>query len=210
MAGSYQYSLLTPVRRRHRHRLRLAGWHLRVEHRNPALGRGVLQRIDHQEAVVPPVHAVDRSVHIGGRVALVRRQLVVRERRRAAPVPHREDQIAFEPLRPRRRRWHLARADPVRPVRVHLQAARAPEHADGLAHAGAVLACLHAAVPRVDALGERAERLGNLTRGLIPQLMADVAVDLDLTDPVMLREHLRADAVARRPGPGKFGFGREC
>ena len=56
----------------------------------------MFQRIDDQEAVIAPVDAVNRAVGVGGRVALVGRQLVVRERRRTAPVPHRQHEIPLD------------------------------------------------------------------------------------------------------------------
>ena len=107
--------LVAPVRRRHRHRLRLARRHFRIEHRNPELLRRVLQRIDDEEAVVAPVDAVDRTERIRGGIALIRRQLVVSERRRPTPVPHREHDVAFDVpagAAARGRGHRLPRSDP--------------------------------------------------------------------------------------------------
>ena len=93
--------------------------------------------------------------------------------------------------------------------REHLEAALASEPRDHAAHAPAVLSCLHPAVPRLDARRERAERLGDLARGLVAQLVTDVAVRFDLVDPVVLRDHLRRDAVARRSRAGELAFRRD-
>ena len=201
--------LVAPVRRRHRHRLRLARRHLRVEHGNPQFLRRVLQRVDDEEAVVAPVDAVDRAVGVGRRVALVGGQLVVGECGRAAPVPHRQHQVPLAALRARRRRRHLAGGDPVGPPREHLEAALAAEPRNHAAHPAAILSGLHAPIPGLDARRERPERFGDLARRLVAQLVAHVAVGLDLVDPVVLRDHLRRDSVARRSGAGKLAFRRD-
>ena len=198
--------LLAPVRRRHRHRLRLARGDLRIQHRNAKLGGCVLQRIDDQEAVVAPVDAVDGPERVGRRIALVRRQLVVGERCPASPVPHGEHQVPLESLGPWGGRGHLARADTIAPVREHLQGTTAPQGADRAAHVDAVLTGLHPAVPGVDALCEGPKGFRELARGLVAHLMTHVAVHLDLTDPVMLRLHLGVDAVASGTGPRKLRF----
>ena len=130
------------------------------------------------------------------------------ERGRAAPVPHRQHQIALAALRTGRRLRHLAGGDPIGPPREHLEAALAPEPRDHAAHPAAVLSGLDAAVPCLDARRERPKRLRDLARRLVAHLVAHVAVRLDLVDPVVLSGHLRRDPVAGRSGAGEVAFGR--
>ena len=61
--------------------------------------------------------AVDRTVRVHGRIALVARDLVVEIDLRIGPVPHRDDDVALAALRPRRRRRRqLAGGNPIGPV----------------------------------------------------------------------------------------------
>ena len=127
--------LVAPVRRRHRHPLRLSRRDVRIEHRNPDLLRRMLERIDDEEAVVAPIDAVNRTVGVGSRVALVGREFVVCERRRPTPVPHRQHEVALAVPRPRRRGRHIAGSDAIRPAREHLQPALRPSPVTMPAHA---------------------------------------------------------------------------
>ena len=208
MAGSNRYQLGAPVRRRHRHRLRFAGRRFRIEDRNSRLFRGVLQRIEREEPVVAPVDAVDGAVGVGRWIPLVGGELIVRECRRAAPVPHRQDEIPLETLWPRRRRGDIPRGDAIGPVREHLQPARAPEHAHRRAHPCAILPDLHAVIPGRHAGRKSPERRGKFTRRFVAQLVADVAVRFDLVNPVMLRGHFGTDAVSGRPRAREVLLGR--
>ena len=207
MAGSNRYQLVAPVRRRHRHALRLARRHFRIEYRNPNLLRRMFQRIDDQESVVAPVDAVDRPVGVSGGVAFVGRQLVVRERCRTTPVPHSQYEIALDTLRTRRHRRDVAARDPIRPAGEHVETAPASQAGHHVAHALAVLPDLDACIPCRHARRERPERFRDLARRLVAHLMTDVAVGLDLVDPVVLRAHLGRDTVAGRSCPRKFLLG---
>ena len=201
--GVVPVRLAAPVRRWPRHDLRFARRSRRVDDGNPHLRRRVRVRIESQEAVVAPVDAVDRAVGIGAWVALVGRQLIVRERRGPAPLPQRQHEVAFDTLRARRHRRHLTGRDPVRPVRVHRQCGSAPESVDRADHRRAVLPDLGTVVPRVVRRLERAQARRKLARREIAELMADVAAGLDRVDPMVLRQHSRLDAVAvRRPCRG--------
>ena len=202
--GVEPVGLAAPVRRRPRHDLRLSRRRRRIEHRNPPLRRRVRVRVECQEPVVAPVDAVDRTVGVGAWVALVGRQLIVRERRGPAPLPQRQHEVAFDTLRARRHRRHLAGRDPIRPVRVHRQCGSAPESVDRADHRRAVLPDLRAVVPCVVRRLERAQARRKLACREIAELMADVAAGLDRVDPVVLSQHSRLDAVAVYARAGKL------
>ena len=143
--------LVAPVRRRHRHRLRLARRHFRIEHRNAKLLRRVLQRIDDEEAVVAPVDAVDRAVGVGGRDCACRSSA-----RRARTSPDRPSPTssardcaralaaAAAPAARRRRAMRSVQSANISRPRWR------PSPVTMLLMPCAVLARLHACVPRVD------------------------------------------------------------
>ena len=131
--------LAAPVRRWLRHHLRFARRSRRVEHRDAHFRRRMRIRIESEETVVTPIDAVDRTVGVRRRVALVGRKLVVGERRGPAPLPERQHEIALDTFRARRRGRHLAGRDPIGPVREHRERGLAAECPMAADHRRAVL-----------------------------------------------------------------------
>ena len=164
--------------------------------------RGVGVRIEHGEVVVGDVHAVDGTVGVHGRVALVGGRLVVDLAHLVGPLPLGEDQIPFHSLRPRRRRRRLAGRDAVAPVGEHRQSALAPEARHPHAHLGPALPHPHARVPGV---GARVVplRVRVPARELAPDLVTAQA-GLHVVEVLVARPELLADAVAAGAGARKL------
>ena len=84
---------------------------VRIADRQRHLADRVLHRIEHRQVVGAQLErAVDRAVGVDRRVAPVGRDHVVQVRLRVGPVPLRDDDVALDALRPRRRRRHFAAA----------------------------------------------------------------------------------------------------
>ena len=81
----------------------------------------VLDGVHHDKLAVAGTRRVDGSAGVDAGVVLVGRHEIVHERLVAADVPHREDEVAFDSLRSRRRRRQFPRRDPLGPVRVHVE-----------------------------------------------------------------------------------------
>ncbi len=91
--------------------------------------------------------AVEGAVCIHSGVPPVRAHQVMKVGLRVGPVPLRDDHVALYSLRSGRNRRHLARLDPVRPVRKHAQHPVPAHLVDGRNHAPAGLAGLETALP---------------------------------------------------------------
>ena len=186
-----------PLRREHRRHLLARDAERDLDHR-----RVVFVRVGHQQVVVADVDAVDRSVGIDPRVPLVGRDLVMDERDVVAPVPHRDDDVPLDALGTGRRFRRLAAGYPVGPVNQHVERALLPEPGDEAVHQRAALSALGPIVPggarRIE-IGE----VGNLASTVVTHLVTALA-PLQVVDPVGLRFHRLADAVALRSGAGEF------
>ena len=120
---------LAPVRRRRGH-LRRRRRRVRIANRQLDLSRLVAVGIEHRQVVGAQFErAVDRPVRVERGIAAIGRDDIVEVGLRIGPVPHRDDDVALEALRARRRRRHLSlgacdRSSPRR------SRARAPARAD--------------------------------------------------------------------------------
>ena len=114
---------------------------LRVEDRQFDLARRVLHRIDDRHEIGAELgRPVDQAVGVDGRIAPIGRDLVMQIRLGCRPVPQRDDDVAFDALRPRRLgRRQLAGGDAIGPLAEQLQRALRVEPADVRGHIGAGL-----------------------------------------------------------------------
>ena len=101
---------------------------------------------------------------------------------------------------------HLAGRNAIGPVGKHRQRALPAETIESRAHLRATLTDLDSVIPRGDARGKCAERLGYLTGGAIAQLVAQLAAVLHLGDPVGLRPHAGRDAISLRTRTGELAL----
>ena len=94
---------------------------LRVAHRQLHLEGDVLHRIEHRHHVGRVLgRAEDQAVGVDGRVALVAHRRVMQVGLRVRPVPHRDDGVALDALRPLRLGGRqFAGGDAVGPVAEH-------------------------------------------------------------------------------------------
>ncbi len=124
------------------------------------------------------------------------------------PVAHRHDEIALDPNGARRRRaWNLPALDAVGPVGERRQmAAVGCHHAGNSAdHIAAGRAGLQAARPCGKRRIEVAQRLRNITRGIIADLVAIAAtVGFDRIEPQVLALEGDRNAVAVGAGAGEL------
>ena len=160
-------------------------------------------RVENGELVVRDVHAVDRSVGVHGRVALVGRDLVVDVVDLGAPFPHRGDDVALDTLRTGWPGWKRTRRDPVAPVGEHLKAALAAEAVHDGAHLPATLPHLDPVIPGGKRRIELVDVL-DLADDLGAELVAQHATLLLDVHPLALVLEALGDPVAARPGPGEF------
>ena len=115
--------LVAPVRRGRGH-LRRCRRRVRIAHVSGTFP-AVAVRIEHRHVVGAQLErAVERPVGVHRRIAAIGRDHVVQVRLRIGPVPHRDDDVALDALRPRRRRRKLAGLDAVGPVGEHRESAR--------------------------------------------------------------------------------------
>ncbi len=143
-----QIDLVVPVWRRCRH-CRVGRRRLRIAHRQRNPGDRVANGIEHWNVIGAELErAVDQSVRVDARIPAIGRYRVVQVRFRIGPVPLRDDDIAFETTRARRRRWHLAGGDSIGPIGEHLEHAAAAEVVESCAHPAARLTRLNRAGPR--------------------------------------------------------------
>ena len=184
---------LEALRREHRRDLRVV-----VPERDLDHLRAVLEGVGHQQEVVADVDAVERAVRVDARVALVGRDLVVDEGDVVAPVPHRDDDVPLDALRPGRRRRGIAGRDPVGPLDQHVEPGLPAEAGDEAVHQRAALAPLHPVVPRGAGRVEIVD-VGDLAGPPVAHLVAALAA-LQVVDPLALAAHERIDAVALGAG----------
>ena len=201
--------LVGPVRRRLRHR-RARRRRVGVADGQRHAARGVGDRIQHRRVIGTqlerPVH---RPVRVDARISPVGGHDVVQIRLRIGPVPLRDDHVPLDALRPLRRRRKRTRANPIGPVREHLQHARAAEIVERAAHLSARLSRLQAAIPRGDGGGKRTERRRDFPRGLGAERMTrGAAARFHAADPIALALHVRRDAVAAVAGAGELALRR--
>ena len=192
--------LVAPVQRRERRR-REPRRHLGLRRARRDVHRvgAVLLRIQHHQLTVTGRHGIDRPAAVDGRVVLVRRDLVVHERVVVTDIPQRHDDVALDTSRSRRRRRHLALGDAIGPVRQHIQRPRRAHRAERPVHRVAAHAALQPAIPRLERRLHRRVALVDIVeraRQLVAELMTEVAARLQRVDPVVLRQHRRAEPVA--------------
>ena len=155
---------------------------------------------------MPRTRGVDGAAGVDAGVVLVGRHEIVHEGLVAADVPEGEDEVALDPLRPRRRRRQLSRRDALRPVGVHVERrvhALNPEHVVHLvaAHSGA-----QPPLPGFLVGGELRLGLEHMIDGAglaASELVAEVAVRLQRVEPVGLGQHAGSHAVAVVAGTGE-------
>ena len=166
----------------------------------------LVHRVEHRHVVGAGLErAVDRAVGVHRRVALVGRRLVVQVGGGIGPVPLGHDDVALDPLGPRRRRRHLAGHDAAGPVGVHLERAAAPHPVEPGNHVAPGLAGLDAAVPGLHERVELAELGRNLARGLVPEpVTGGASAGFQAAQPCGLVGHARRDAVAVGAGAGEL------
>ena len=153
---------------RRRHRVGAVRRRVRVAHRVLHFGRDLLQRVEHRPEVGAVLRrAIKLAIRVDRRLAPVGRDQIVHVRRRAAPVPEREDEVALEALRPLRlRERKLARGDAVCPVRPQREPALRADARRGVDHLRHRLARGDAPRPRFarlhvgEVLRHRARSLG--------------------------------------------------
>ena len=129
------------------------------------------------------------------------------ERVIVAHVPQRQNQVALDAGRSRRRRRDLTLRDALRPVGVDLQRACLSLVVQHAVHRRAAHAGSQPPLPgfRVRLqLGLRLENVIDASRELVAKLMTEVAVGLERVDPVILRLHVGAEAVALRSRSGEL------
>ena len=171
-----------------------AGRPHRVARREHPLPRAVGGGIDGDEVVAED--AVDGTVRVEARVALVGGDVVVNVLLCRRPLPHGQDEVALDARRAGRRRRHLAGQNAVRPVGVDVQRPL-PSHLFDLAdHRRPGGAGAEAERPRI---GGRVEFVEidhrHLARRLVAELVTELAAVLQPVDEVLLRPHRRVDAV---------------
>ena len=88
----------------------------------------MVHRIQHGQVVGAQLQrSVNEAVRIHGRVAPVRRDLVVQVRLRIRPLPFGDDDVPLQPLRTRWLRRDGAGGDAIRPIGEQRQRALLPE-----------------------------------------------------------------------------------
>ncbi len=161
----------------------------------------VLDGIDDAELAVARRRRVHRAVPVHGRIVLVRRDLVVHERVVGAPIPKRDDDVALDALRARRLRRQLSARDPVGPIREDLRAGLRAEHSELPGHVAAAHAELGAIDPRLlRRLESQVIHVAERARDRRAELVAEVALALDVVDPLALLLERGRDPVAARAG----------
>ena len=132
-------------------------------------------------------------------------------RLRIGPVPLRDDDVALDALRPRRRRRQLAAGDAVGPVGEHRQRAVLAHRVEAAGHLRAGLSRLNAPLPGLRRTVERAERLRDLARPFGAELVTrGAAARLQAANPVGLALDVRRDAVAARRVAGELALLRHA
>ena len=129
------------------------------------------------------------------------------ERVVVAHVPQRDDHIALDAFRPRRRRRHVALRDALGPARIGFQQSILALCVEDGVHRRPADAGPETPFPRFRVrlqLRLGLEHVFDVACLGVAQLMAEVAVRFQRVDVVVLRQHRRADAVARGAGAGKF------
>ncbi len=136
-----------------------------------------------------------------------------------AEVPDAEHDIAFHAFGALWRRRQRALGDAVGPVGIHLQSALTAEGRHIVAHDGAVrdglllvaaiivigvALFLYALVPGFDGVAD----VGDFARGLVAELVTELAAFLHVPDPFLLGLESRRDTVASRTGAREFFFVR--
>ena len=174
-----------------------------VSNGDPDLPRFVRGRVHPDEVVAGELDAVDWTVRVDLRVALVGRYLIVDVAGRAAPFPHGEHHVAFASLWTRWHRRDLAGHDAIGPVGIHRDGALGPEPAQSPAHHRAALADLHAMRP--GGLGRvEVTWVQDLAGSLVPQLVTQLTALFEAVDPRGLTAHIGRDAVAGVARSGKL------
>ena len=164
------------------------------------LARRIVGRVQDGQVVGAQLQrAVDQAVRVESGFAPVGRDLVVEVDVRIGPIPFSDDHVALDALRPGRRGRHLAGGDAVGPVREHRIGA-SPELVGAGHHVAACLSRQDPPLPRGLRRLDRVERLGDLPRRLVSELMTGPAASrLEVPQPLRLAADLRRDAVAGRP-----------
>ena len=156
-------------------------------------------RIEHR-LVVGSVfrRAIQRTVGIDGRIALIARDQVVEIFVGSAPIPFRDHDIALDALRPLRLgKRQRAIGDAVRPLAEIFERHAAEFAGEHIDHQWRRLTGLHAPFPGLFAVLELAQCRGNGPRRQLAELMAaDAGLVLQRSQPVDLRDIIRNVALA--------------
>ena len=148
-------------------------------------------------------HTVDRPVRVQGRVALVGGDFIMDHALLVTPAPHGQDDSAFPPRRSRRRQRHLTVADPIRPFGIQSERAQPPHPVEFCGHRQPAATSLNAMLPSRNGRVEPPQILHlEFADRVVAQLVAQLAAVLELIDPVCLRPHGSADAIALHSCPG--------
>ena len=140
-------------------------------------------------------------------MVFVRRDLVVHEGVVVTDVPQGHHEIALDAFRPGRRRRHFALVDALGPIG---KGPRCPgqSHIDErTVHRIATHSGTEAPLPGLLVRRDVALRLEDVidaAREPVSELMTEIAVRFQRVDPVVLGLHVRAQAVAVRPGARKL------
>ncbi len=180
----------------------------RILHRHLHHRLGVVDGIEDRKVVGAELRrTIDQAVAVDRRLALVGEREVVEIVLGVRPVAHGDDDVALEPGRPRRRgARQLAGLDAVGPIgeRGEMAAVRRQQRGHEAHHAAARRSGLDAPRPGGDRRIEMPERLGNVARGVIADLVAiAAAIGLDRVEPLILGLEVHGDAVAVGAGAGE-------
>ena len=170
----------------------------------------VLLLVENDELAVAGADGVIGTVGVHRGVLLVGGDLVVHEGVVVAHVPQREDDVALDSLRARRRGRHLAGSDAIRPIGENVERTFALPGQErvhgGTAGAGTeaplpgIAGCFQTGLTRIDVIQRPGE--------LVAELMAEVAIGLDGVNPVVLRLHEGRETVSAGSGTREHGRGR--
>ena len=201
--------LRPPIRRRDGHLL-LRHWAgARVTECDWDTTRRMSLRIEHRHVVGACLeHGVERTIRIHSWIAAIGRDEIVQINFRICPVPHGDDDVALDSLRPRRSGRNFTRLYPVSPVCEHLE--RGPDshpmgHPD---HPAPSLANRQPVLPRFFGRRESPEVGMQLARSLAPHLVAAHARVLEKPHVIRLALERGIDPIPLRTSARKLTLGR--
>src|SRR5215471_20349128 len=121
-------------------------------------------------------------------------------------VPERDDHVSFYPFRTVRRARNFAPGDTIGPIGKYLQR-RFPAHcAKSRIHGITSHAAVQAPIPRIKWRFDVRFYLINIIQGtseLVAELVTEITAGLQRIDPMILRQHRRADTITLSSGSRK-------